>query len=84
MPFSKYSPKQKKLAAVAGNKKKIEALPNKQAKLREALIDMRMHIDALSRTLVREGYITGKAAFGITANEGYIYTDLIKLLKLKT
>ena len=35
---------------------------------------MRMHIDALSRTLVREGYITGKAAFGITANEGlYIH-----------
>ena len=25
MPYSKYSPKQKKLAAVAGNKKKIEA-----------------------------------------------------------
>ena len=25
MPYSKYSPKQKKLAAVAGNKKKITA-----------------------------------------------------------
>ena len=25
MPFSKYSPKQKKLAALAGNKKKITA-----------------------------------------------------------
>jgi len=54
------------------DKKKIEALPKGQ--LRDALIDMRMHIDALSRTLVREGHITGKTAFKITANEGlYIH-----------
>jgi|TARA_Y200000002_G_C22553785_1_gene609402 hypothetical protein len=32
MPFSKYSPKQKKLAAIAGNKKKIEAVDFKKLK----------------------------------------------------
>jgi hypothetical protein len=35
MPFSKYSPKQKKLAAVAGNKKKIEAADFKKLKKRK-------------------------------------------------
>jgi|TARA_R110001599_G_scaffold273924_1_gene475133 hypothetical protein len=33
MPFSKYSPKQKKLAALAGNKKKITGADLKKIKL---------------------------------------------------
>jgi|TARA_R110000796_G_scaffold4909_1_gene18600 hypothetical protein len=32
MPYSKYSPKQKKLAAVAGNKKKITAADLKKVR----------------------------------------------------
>ena len=35
MPFSKYSPKQKKLAAIAGNKMKIEAVDLKKLKKRK-------------------------------------------------
>ena len=35
MPYSKYSPKQKKLAAVAGNKKKIEAADLKKLRTKK-------------------------------------------------
>tara|TARA_R110000822_G_scaffold59803_1_gene149392 strand:- start:172 stop:288 length:117 start_codon:yes stop_codon:yes gene_type:complete len=35
MPYNKYSPKQKKLAAVAGNKKKITAADFKKLKKRK-------------------------------------------------
>ena len=34
MPFSKYSPKQKKLAALAGDKKKITGADLKKARLK--------------------------------------------------
>ena len=36
MPFSKYSPKQKKLAALAGNKKKLAALAGNKKKITAA------------------------------------------------
>ena len=54
-----------------------------KSELRTALLEMRTHIDELSRTLIREGLVAGQTMFTIDSNMGLYVTRSYNSLRLK-
>lgn len=66
-----------------GDVNKIKAMESDKSDMKGILMEMRRHIDSLSRTLIDEGLIRGQASFAVEANGGFYITRSYKQFESK-
>ena len=67
-----------------GDVNKIKAMESDKSDMKGILMEMRRHIDSLSRTLIDEGLIRGQASFAVEANGGFYITRSYKQFENKS
>ena len=79
-----YQMSDSELNDLLGDVNKIKAMESDKSDMKGILMEMRRHIDSLSRTLIDEGLIRGQASFAVEANGGFYITRSYKQFENKS